>query len=91
MTEIGRVRLRRCSLSVDAVLRARAEASLEGLPLCPKDAFVLSRFDGTLTIQQVVDASGLSSDEALEAIARLIELGVLEQPSPTSGPPVSGR
>jgi DnaJ-like protein len=45
------------------------------LPLTPTDFFVLSRIAGTITVAELLHASGLPLSEAEEVLARLVELG----------------
>jgi len=55
-------------------------ARLEDLLVVPNDpraAFILSRIDGEMTIQDVLDASGIAFDEALALLEDLLILDVV--------------
>jgi hypothetical protein len=55
--------------------------------LTPPDAFLLSRVDGLLTAEQLLDQSSVSIDEAKASLAGLLAVGVIEYvdaPPPTS-------
>lgn len=44
----------------------------------PRDAFVLSRIDGTLTVEELADLTGMTSSEVLAILQRATELGFVE-------------
>lgn len=46
-------------------------------PLDPRSAFLLSRLDGQLTAEDIVDVSGMSRMEALRCLAHLIRRGAV--------------
>jgi hypothetical protein len=45
--------------------------------LDPRDAFLLSRLDGTITVDDLLDISGMGRLEALRVLARLVQRGVI--------------
>ena len=59
-------------------------ASIQTLPLSPTDFFVLSRIEGTITVAELLHASGLPVSEAEQILARLVELGAARL---ETGPP----
>jgi curved DNA-binding protein CbpA len=50
---------------------------LRALPLTPTDAYLLSRIDGTLTEQDLVTVTGLTSEDVARSLDHLAELGVV--------------
>lgn len=44
----------------------------------PRAAFLLSRIDGTLTVEQVLEVAGMSRFEALRVLAKLVKLGAVK-------------
>ncbi len=48
-----------------------------GSPLDVRDAFVLSLLDGTLTVQDLVDATGMPEPDVSAILARLTRLGIV--------------
>jgi hypothetical protein len=59
-------------------------AQLRDLPLDSRDAFVLSLVDGTLTVESIVDVTGMPEDEAMEILGRLLDLGAVGMHPPSS-------
>jgi tetratricopeptide (TPR) repeat protein len=51
---------------------------LAGIPISPRAAFLLSRIDGTLTIDEVLDVSGMPRMEAYRYLCQLFLRGVLK-------------
>jgi hypothetical protein len=47
-------------------------------PLEPREAFLLSRVDGELTVEDLADLLGLSASEALTMVRKLVTLSLLE-------------
>jgi hypothetical protein len=47
------------------------------LPFDPRRAFLLSLIDGTLTVDEILDASALERDEAIEMLAGFIQDGII--------------
>jgi len=77
------------------VPRLKDTADLTGLPLMPREGFVLSLIDGTTTADELADLSGLDRSDIIAILGKLSELGVLEwteapAPSPSQRPPGSG-
>lgn len=56
---------------------ARPLHELQGAPISPRAAFLLSRIDGTLTIDELLDVSGMSRVEALRHLCQLYLRGIL--------------
>jgi hypothetical protein len=46
-------------------------------PLGPREAFLLSLIDGTLTVPDLVDAAGMPSAEVTAILERLVRLGIV--------------
>ena len=57
-------------------LRMRA-AAIVALPLDPRSGFLLSHIDGLRTVEEVIDVSNLSADDAREVMAVLVGLGAI--------------
>jgi len=53
-------------------------ANISGLALSPKDAFVLSRVDGNLSLDKISSISGIALDEIIEIFKRLAAEGVVK-------------
>jgi curved DNA-binding protein CbpA len=51
---------------------------VDGLGLSSTDAFVLSRIDGTLTLEEVSEVTGVAVDKVIEIARRLAQLGAVE-------------
>lgn len=76
--------------------RATAPVAVEGIDLRslaigPREAFVLSRVDGTSSVPQIAAATGLDSASVIGCLAKLYELGAIVYPGepralPTSEP-----
>jgi hypothetical protein len=47
------------------------------LPLDHREGFILSRVDGTTTVETILDLCAMPSDEALAILESLVERGVL--------------
>jgi hypothetical protein len=52
-------------------------ASLKGLALQPRDAFILSRIDGGLDASDLADLTGLPARDVLATLERLSSLGLI--------------
>jgi hypothetical protein len=59
---------------------------LADMDLDPRVAYMLSRIDGSSTIDEVIDLSGMAPSEAILALADLLEEGVLEAVTPSRRP-----
>lgn len=57
------------------VVKTRRE--LEGAPLDPREAFLLSLVDGKMTVSSLVDVSGFAEADVLSMLARLRRLGIV--------------
>lgn len=68
----------------DAIPRPRPpEGDLSGLDLDPRAAFLFTRIDGMMSIEDILDVSGMSRFETARLLTRLRDLGLLEfEPSP---------
>ncbi|MFH2008658.1 MAG: hypothetical protein ABI333_18875 [bacterium] len=55
-----------------------AEADLSAMDLDPRTAFLFSRIDGTMTVEDLIDISGMTRFETARILVRLKELGLLE-------------
>ena len=75
---------------------------LRSMPLGPQDGFLLSCVDDAGSLADLADVTGMTADEVTAAVARLVDLGVLEwraaptierPPSrlPAANQPASGR
>jgi len=53
-------------------------SGLGGTSLCPADAYILSRVDGILTAQEIIEISPLPRPEVERAILRLVCAGLVE-------------
>lgn len=51
---------------------------VDGLGLSSTDAFVLSRIDGTLTLEEVSEVTGVAVDKVIEIARKLAQLGAVE-------------
>ncbi len=51
------------------------------LAIGPEEAFVLSRIDGNSSLQDIINATGLSPDRVQRALLRLVELGAIRYAS----------
>jgi len=64
---------------LDAIPVPRAvELIRENRDLDPRAAFLFSRIDGTLSLQDILDVSGMSQFEAARLLLRLREIGLLD-------------
>ena len=61
------------------VLRAASSASLERLQLTHKDAFLLSRIDDALSLEETLDVSAMPRLPTLRLLTRLMRAGALTQ------------
>ena len=50
---------------------------LQNAPISPRAAFLLSRIDGTLTVDELLDVSGMPRMEAYRHLCQLILRGIL--------------
>jgi Tfp pilus assembly protein PilF len=64
---------------------------LNSLALSSTEAFVVGQIDGTATLGDVADATGLPVEQVITIALRLEELGAIERPKPGSRGGVSGR
>ena len=64
---------------------------LDGLQLSPTDAFVLSRIDGVLTLEEVAEITGVMLEEVLRIAARLAGFGAIEIPAEARASARDGR
>jgi len=55
----------------------RSAESLVALPLDPRTAFVAAQIDGATTVQNLLDLGSMPKHAALEALCRLVKLGVV--------------
>ncbi|HEY8076665.1 MAG TPA: hypothetical protein VIF62_21215, partial [Labilithrix sp.] len=55
----------------------RAMRAVQELPLDPAAAFVLGHVDGKTSVQDLVDLGALPRFATLDALCRLVELGVI--------------
>jgi hypothetical protein len=51
---------------------------LQTMPLYARDAFVVSLVDGRVTVEMLLDISGLPEDETLDIVRKLLLLGAIE-------------
>jgi serine/threonine-protein kinase len=59
-------------------VKARSAAELRGLPLSPPAAFLLSRIDDDMTVDDLVDVSGMPRLETLRCLTKLVSCGAVE-------------
>ncbi len=62
--------------SIPRVVKASGE--LATLPIDHRAGFLLTRVDGTQTVEEILDVCAMSPDEALELMAKLRDMGVIE-------------
>jgi hypothetical protein len=67
------------SVRVTASTKPRMQrgADIAKAPLDPREAFVLSRVDGELTIEDIADLVGLGMKDALGIVRKLARLGLV--------------
>jgi hypothetical protein len=66
------------SIPHDSVPRLCMRPSeLVALPLDHRSGFLLSHIDGQRTVEELIDVSQLSSEDTIEVLAALIELGAI--------------
>jgi hypothetical protein len=53
-------------------------SALQNLPLDNRAGFLLSRMDGVLDLDMLVEVSGMSRDEVLRIVRDLVESGVVD-------------
>ncbi len=58
-------------------LAKNARLDLVKAPLEPREAYLLSRIDGTATAEDLADLCGMSVDEVRRALQRLVRLGLV--------------
>ena len=51
---------------------------MKALPLDARAGRLLSLIDGRATIEMILDMSGIREDEAIDILARMLELGAIE-------------
>lgn len=56
----------------------KSMAELHELPLDPRAGFVLTHIDGRTDLTSLIDVTGMSAQETLAIVARLVNLGALE-------------
>jgi hypothetical protein len=56
----------------------RTVDQLKALPLDPRAALLVSLMDGRCTVEMILDMSGIREDDAIDILARMLELGVIE-------------
>ena len=66
-----------------------AECDLRRLPLGALEAFVLSQFDGRLTLEEVAEIAGLELAAAAGLAKRLVQLGAVSTSGAVKGSPTS--
>jgi hypothetical protein len=54
-----------------------AKTDLASASIAPRDAFILSRIDGTLTVEELADLTGLRESDVTEALQRMARLGLV--------------
>lgn len=59
-------------------LRATNAAALRNLPLSPCAAFLLSRIDGGMTVDDLLDVAGMPRDEAMRCLTKLVSCGAVD-------------
>src|SRR5262249_23223516 len=64
---------------------ARPPSSRPHASLGPAEGFLLSRADGTLTLQQIIDTAPLGELETLRAVYALAAVGLLSSPGDQTG------
>jgi hypothetical protein len=52
-------------------------ALVRGLPIDPRDAFVLSHVDGQSSVETLVDVTGFDRAELISILGRLVRLGAI--------------
>ena len=62
--------------------RLISEADITSLPLGPTEGFVLSRIDGSASVDEIADMTGLGTEAVNEIVVRLIEADVAEWVEP---------
>ena len=58
----------------------KSDAEMSAAPLDHRDAFVLSLIDGQMTVEQIVDASGMARPAVAAILDRLVQLGIVALP-----------
>ncbi|MCA9582436.1 MAG: DnaJ domain-containing protein, partial [Myxococcales bacterium] len=66
-------------------------ADLAGLPLGPREMYVLSRIDGILSVAEIADMTGLSTPETLTIVQSFALHGAVDLRSPSNRPRGSMR
>jgi hypothetical protein len=56
----------------------RTVDQLKTLPLDPRAALLVSLMDGRCTVEMILDMSGIREDDAIDILARMLELGIIE-------------
>lgn len=64
--------------SAPKVPRLVPGVDVRALPLAPIDGFVLSRIDGTVTVYELAEITGLAPDETTQILEKLVDLGAAE-------------
>lgn len=54
------------------------KASLDGAKIAPKDAFLLSRIDGTSSVDELADLTGMDASDVKERLERMAKLGLVK-------------
>lgn len=55
---------------------------LRGLPLDSRTAYLLSLVDGQCSVETIIDICEMNREEALDLLARLLQLGAIELRDP---------
>ena len=63
-----------------AVPKLASAADYSKVSLSPEEGFVLSRIDGAATIDEIVLICGLPKDQALSALTKLHDAGLIQVP-----------
>ncbi len=74
------------STNLSRLPRLLPGTDLRGLPISPADAFVLSRLDGTTTIEEIAEETGKSVQEVTALLERLATLGAVALGEPAPAP-----
>jgi hypothetical protein len=60
---------------------------VKALPLDPRAGMLISLMDGKCTVEMILDMSGIREDDAIDILARMMELGVIELRDAMGGQP----
>ncbi len=65
------------SVTADAKPQMRRGADVAKAPLDPREAFLLTRIDGSLTVEELADLVDLTTKDALGIVRKLARLGLV--------------